>query len=125
VRNAAIAEGEVVLISGQAHDAEFLEDLAVAVRAAGAFPLLEHGSDRLSRRLFFDVPAKYDAQRNTLGLKLAEMIDVNIILADSLSEDLMAGADPARVAARGKAGEEVVNAFLEKGVRFVEIGNGF
>jgi leucyl aminopeptidase (aminopeptidase T) len=125
VRNAAIAEGEVVLISGQAHDAEFLEDLAVAVRATGAFPLLEQGSDRLSRRLFFDVPAKYDAQRNTLGLKLAEMVDVNIILADSLSEDVMAGADPARVAARGKAGEEVASAFLAKGVRFVEIGNGF
>jgi leucyl aminopeptidase (aminopeptidase T) len=125
VRNAAIAEGEVVLISGQSHDAAFLEDLAVAVRAAGAFPLLEQGSDRLSRRLFFDVPAKYDAQRNTLGLRLAEMIDVNIILADSLSEDVMAGADPQRVAARGKAGEEVAAAFLDKGVRFVEIGNGF
>jgi leucyl aminopeptidase (aminopeptidase T) len=125
VRNAAISEGEVVFISGQAHDAEFLEDLAVAVRAAGAFPLLEHGSDRLNRRLFFDVPAKYDAQENALGLKLAQLVDVDIILADGLVEDAMAGADPKRVAARGKAGEQVSNAFLEHGVRFVEIGNGF
>jgi leucyl aminopeptidase (aminopeptidase T) len=125
VHNAAISKGEVVLISGQAHDAEFLEDLAVAVRAVGAFPLLEHGSDRLSRRLFFDVPADYDEQENTLGLGLARLVNVNIILADGLSEDVMAGADPQRVAARGRAGEKVAAAFLEQGVRFVEIGNGF
>jgi len=51
VANAAVKEGDVVLVSGRASDAELLEDIAVAVRKVGAFPMVEHESDRLSKRL--------------------------------------------------------------------------
>lgn len=122
-QSAAVREGEIVLISGQAQDAELLEDIAVNVRKAGGFPLVTYGSDRLDKRLFFDVPEKYDAQADVLGGKLAGMVNVVITLSDAMSENLFEGADPKRLAARGKVGEPVAQAFMQNNVRTVELGN--
>jgi aminopeptidase len=121
-QSAAVKEGEVVYITGQPQDAELLEDIAVNVRKVGAFPLIEYGSDRLDKRLFFDVPEKYDAQPNALGRMLADNVDVVITVANSTSENLFEGADPKRMAVRGKANEPVMQAFMKK-VRNVELGN--
>jgi leucyl aminopeptidase (aminopeptidase T) len=121
--SAGVREGETVLISGRPHDAELLENLAVQVRRVGAFPLVTYSSDRLDKRLFFDVPARYDGQSDALGLQLAEMVDVLITLSNGTEETLFEGADPARMAARAKADEPVMQAFLRNNVRTVEIGN--
>jgi leucyl aminopeptidase (aminopeptidase T) len=121
-QSAAVKEGEVVLINGRMEDAELLEDIAVNVRKVGGFPFVEYGSDRLDKRLFFDVPDKYDTQANTLGSKLADMVDVVISVGNNSSENLLEGADPKRLATRGKTGEAVMQKFLRK-VRNVEIGN--
>jgi leucyl aminopeptidase (aminopeptidase T) len=125
VTAAAVKEGEVVLISGQARSAQLLEDIAVAVRSAGAFPLITYDSDRLAKRMFFDVPAKWDSQADSAGVKLAGIVDVTIGVTDGQSENLMEGADPKRLAERGRAGEEAAKAFLARKVRSVEVGNGF
>jgi len=121
-QSAAIREGDIVMIQGQARDAELLEDIAVNVRAAGGFPLVTYSSDRLNKRLFFDVPEKYDAQADALGSKLADIVDVVITLGNGTSENLLEGADPKRIAARTKADEPVVQKFLRR-VRTIEIGN--
>lgn len=121
-QSAAVQEGEVVLISGRPSDAELLENIAVNVRKAGGFPLVTYSSDRLSKRLFFDVPAKYDTQVDAVGSKLADIVDVNITLGNTTSENLFEGADPKRMAARGKADEAVMQKFLRR-VRTVEVGN--
>ena len=122
-QSAGVQEGEVVLISGRSQDAELMENIAVHVRKVGAFPLVTYSSDRLSKRMFFDVPEKYDSQVDTLDLKMAELADVSISLGNGLSENLFDGADPKRMAARGKAGEAVAQAFLKNNVRNVELGN--
>ena len=122
-QSAAVQEGDVVLIGGRMADAELMEDLAVAARKAGAFPLVTYSSDRLSRRMFFDVPAKYDSQSDALGLKLAEIADVTIEVSNATTENLFEGADPARVAARTQAFEPVQQAFARNNVRSVELGN--
>ncbi|MEO6366260.1 MAG: aminopeptidase, partial [Luteimonas sp.] len=122
-QSAGVKEGDIVMISGQSHDAELMENIAVNVRKVGGFPLIEYSSDRLAKRMFFDVPPQYDTQANTAGLKFAEMIDVNINVGNGMTQDLFAGADPARMAARGKANEAVGQAFLKNNVRTVEIGN--
>ncbi|HEV8695747.1 MAG TPA: aminopeptidase, partial [Lysobacter sp.] len=121
-QSAAIKEGEIVYITGRTQDAELLEDIAVNVRKVGGFPLIEYSSDRLDKRLFFDVPEKYDAQANALGRKLADNVNVVITVANATSENLFEGADPKRMAARGKANEPVMQAFAKK-VRNIEIGN--
>jgi leucyl aminopeptidase (aminopeptidase T) len=87
--------------------------------------MIVYTSDRLNKRMFFDVPAKYDAQPDALGMKLADLVDVTISIANGQSENLLAGADPKRLAARSMAGEPVSNAFLKRNVRSVEVGNGF
>ena len=121
-QSAAVKEGEIVLISGRPSDAELLEDLAVNVRKVGAFPLVTYSSDRLAKRMFFDVPEKYDTQMDAVGSKLADMVDVNISLGNNATENLFEGADPKRSAARGKADEPVMQKFL-RNVRTVELGN--
>ena len=125
VAAAAVKEGEVVAISGQAHSAQLVEDIAVQVRRVGAFPLVFYGSDRLAKRMFFDVPAKYDAQPDALDAKLVEIIDARIAVSDGMSQNLFEGADPKRMAARAKAGEPIAKVALKRNVRFVEVGNGF
>ncbi|MCM2335961.1 MAG: aminopeptidase [Pseudomonas sp.] len=120
---AAVKEGEVVWISGRPHDAELLENIAVHVRKVGGFPIVGYSSDRLAKRLFFDVPAKYDSQPDALGMAMADLIDVNISLGNAMSENLLEGADPARTAARGKADEATMQAFMRNRVRTVEVGN--
>ncbi|QNP41680.1 aminopeptidase [Lysobacter solisilvae (ex Woo and Kim 2022)] len=121
-QSAAVKEGEVVLITGRTSDAELLENIAVNVRKVGGFPLIEYGSDRLDKRMFFDVPDKYDTQASVLGSKLADMVNVVISVGNDATENLFEGADPKRLAARGKTGEPVMQKFLRK-VRNIEIGN--
>ncbi len=122
-QSAGVKEGEVVLINGQPTDAELLENLAVHVRKAGAFPIVSYFTDRLEKRMFFDVPAQYDAQQDEAALGLAGIADVLINVNNSTTENVLDGADPARLAARAKAGEAIGQAMLKRGVRTVEIGN--
>ncbi len=122
-QSASVKEGEIVLVTGRTRDCHLLENIAVEVRRVGAFPLVLYSSDRLSQRLFFDVPAKFDSQTDTMAMKLAGITDVVISLGNSSSENLFEGADPARLAARARADEPIGQAFLKNNVRTVEVGN--
>lgn len=123
VANAAVQEGNVVLITGRMQDAALMEDIAVASRKVGAFPMIEYSSDDLAKRMFFDVPAKYDTQTDAWGQKLAGVVDVIISLGNGTSENLFEGADPKRMAARGKANAGLAAMFMKEGVRNVDLGN--
>ena len=123
-QSAGVKEGEVVLISSGVENMELLENIAVQVRKAGGFPLITVGSDKLSKRMYTDVPEKYDSQVDQLDLKLAEVVNVTINVGRSSAEGLFADADPKRLAARAKASETVVDAYVKKNVRTVEVGNG-
>jgi aminopeptidase len=123
-QSAGVKEGEVVLISSGPENIELLEDVAVQVRKAGAFPLVTVSTDRMAKRMYTDVPEKYDSQTNRRDLKLADVIDVEITLGRESAEGLFADADPKRMAARAKAVEPVVEAYLKRGVRTVEVDNG-
>ena len=122
-QSAGVQEGEVVLINGQSGDGELLENLAVNVRKAGAFPIVLYDTDRLDKRMFFDVPAKYDTQQDKAAMGLMGLANAVIVIANGSSEDVFEGADPARTAARAKAGEAVNQAMLKRGVRTIELGN--
>lgn len=122
-QSAGVTDGESVLITGRLQDAELMEDLAVEVAKVGGYPMVEYSSDRLSRRLFFDVPETYDAREDALVAKLTEIFDVVISLGNGTSENLFEGADPKRMAARSKANEGIGEAMFRNGVRMVELGN--
>ncbi len=122
-QSAAVQAGDAVLITGRVQDAALMENIAVHVAKVGGFPLVTYSSDRLSKRLFFDVPAEYDSQIDALGAEMAKVIDVVINLGNATSENLFEGADPARMAARNKASEPVAQAFMNNNIRRVEVGN--
>ncbi|MFL6254864.1 MAG: aminopeptidase [Pyrinomonadaceae bacterium] len=123
-QSAAVKEGEVVWVSGGAENMELLENIAVQVRKAGAFPFITVGSDRLSKRMYTDVPEKYDSQTDQLDLKLAEVVNVTIAVDRNTDEKLFADADLKRLAVRAKANEGLEDAFFKHNVRSVEVGNG-
>jgi leucyl aminopeptidase (aminopeptidase T) len=121
---AGIKEAELVLIEGAPRDLELLQDLAVQVRKVGAFPLLQVGGDRLTRRLYDDVPEKFDAQEPKLGLRIAESFDAIIGLDDVDDPGNLKHVAPARQLARGAGGMAVAEAMNKRGVRRVYVGNG-
>src|SRR6201999_1541066 len=123
-QSANVKEGEVVLINSGPENVELLEDIAVQVRKAGAFPIVTIGTDRMSKRMYTDVPEKYDSQTEQGELKLAEMIDVSIFVGRQSAEGLFADATPKRLAARAKANESIQEAYYKNGVRAIEVDNG-
>ena len=78
----------------------------------------------MTKRLFFDVPQKFDTQADALGLKLADSFNVLIGLDSNLEEGVFADADPKWQAARATAGQPVQEAFLKRKVRQIAVGNG-
>ncbi|MFL6333734.1 MAG: aminopeptidase [Pyrinomonadaceae bacterium] len=123
-QSAGVKEGDIVLVSGGAENMELLEDIAVQVRKAGAFPLVTVGSDRMAKRMYTDVPEKYDSQADQVDLKLAEVVNAVIALDRNTDEKLFADADPKRIAARAKANEGTAEVYYKRNVRMVEVGNG-
>jgi leucyl aminopeptidase (aminopeptidase T) len=121
--SAGVKEGDIVQIIGGFHDKELLENLAVQVRKAGAFPLLTVTSDSMARRLFTDVPEKYDSQTPELRLKLAGTVNVTIEIDSRLTEDVLADVDPKRVIAQGVVTSAVQTESLKRKVRSVAVGN--
>lgn len=122
-QSAAIQEGDIVLVHGTTDNIELLEHVAVHVRQRGAFPLLTVTTDDLQRRMYDEVPAKYDKQTPELDLKLAAIADAVIMVSAEQNPDLLADVPAARLAARAKAFAEVYNAMLARNVRLVGFGN--
>jgi aminopeptidase len=122
-QSAGVKEGDIVLVAGGVRDFELLEDLNTDVRKVGAFPFLTVGSDRMLKKYYEEVPAKYDSQFPDLDSKIANMVGVVIGVDSSETEDALANAPKERVAAVGKAQEPIGDIFLKRNVRQVSIGN--
>lgn len=118
-----IQENDIVMISGGLQHAELLEDIAIQVRKIGAFPLVTFNSDRMNRRYFDEVPAKYDTQVPELDLKLATMIDAIITIPYSESSSVLADVPPKRLANVSRTFTPVNNLFRQRNVRSVNLGN--
>ena len=122
-QSAGVNEGDLVLVFGSDEDLPLLEDIAIEVRKRGASPLVSVGTERLRRRLYDEVPAKYDSQTPEMMSKLAGIVDV-IILTESGEGRTLEGVAPERIAARGKASVPVTELMRKRGIRTVALGNG-
>src|SRR2546427_10953961 len=101
-----------------------MEDLAIEAQKLGLQPVLSIWSERLIRRSYDEVPAKYDAQEQTLGMGMAKLFDGQIAIDFGETEGLLKGVPPERIAARSKANAPVFEAFLKRNTHFVNLGNG-
>ncbi len=123
-QSANVKEGEIVRISGSTRDMELLENIAIEVEKVGGHPLFTIGSERMAKKYYAEVPEKYDSQEPKLGMALAKIVNVNISVDSTETEDLLAGVPPARFAASAKAGQPVAAEYIKNKVRSVDIGNG-
>jgi leucyl aminopeptidase (aminopeptidase T) len=122
-QSAGVKQGDLVLIFGSDEDLPLLEDIAVEVRKQGASPLVSVGSNRLTRRMYDEVPAEYDSRTPGMAMQLAGIVDV-IINTESGEGRTLQGVDPKRIAAQGKASAPVGDLMRKRGVRTVALGNG-
>jgi leucyl aminopeptidase (aminopeptidase T) len=121
---AKIHEGEIVIITGGVREFELLENIAVNVRKMGAFPLITIGSDRITRRMYTDVPIKYDSQIPELSLKLLSFVTAIISVDYSETTGLLADIPPERFITIGKASAPVNELVANRNVKGVTLGNG-
>jgi len=124
VQAGMVKQGDKVLINGSVRDAALLEDIAVEVMKVGAHPLITLSSDRLLRRSYDEVPARFDNATSPVGKLLVDEFDVQINLDVGENEGVLAGVPMARRSARNKAGEPITDAFFKRRVRSVNLGNG-
>lgn len=122
-QNAGVKQGDLVLIFGSDEDLPLVEDIAVEVRKRGADPLVSVGTEKLSRRMYDEVPAQYDKQAPGVMMKLASVVDV-IILTENGEGRTLKGVPAERIAARGQAFTPVTELMRKRGVRTVALGNG-
>ena len=121
---ANIRFGESVWITGGTRDQQMLEDIAVEVRKLGAHPLITIGSDRLTRNLFTEVPAKFDTQEPSFAMTLAETVDAVISVDFTERLDLLADVPAERLTKQTKTFEPVHEKMRQRGVLQVHLGNG-
>ena len=122
-QSAGVGEGDIVMLTGDVADLPLLEDMAVEVMKVGGEPLVSIGTEKLTRRSYDEVPAKYDSKEPRLGKKLSDMVDV-FISTESGEGRTMKGVSPERMVARNKAFQPVMSQMQKRGVRFVSLGNG-
>src|SRR5207244_10193911 len=111
VTSTGLKEGQTVLISGSVRDAALMEDLAIEAQKLGLQPVLSIWSERLIRRSYDEVPAKYDAQEQTLGMGMAQSFDGQIAIDFGETEGWLKGVPPERTAARSTPKAAGVDAF--------------
>jgi aminopeptidase len=122
-QSAGVREDEVVQLFGSPEDLPLLNELAVEVRKRGAHPLIVIGDDKTDRRMFDEVPAKYDTQAPKAVLGLIKLIDVAISTEFGEGRTFK-GASPERQAARARTFQPVMATMRQRGVRAVSLGNG-
>jgi len=113
-----------VMVSGGIRDWQLLQNIALETMKAGGQPMITMGGDELTRRSYDEVPASYDSTPQTLGLGLTNLIDAQIVVEVPDSDNVLAGVAAERIAARNAADTPVGQAFLRRGVRLVDLGNG-
>jgi aminopeptidase len=122
-QSAGVEEGEVVELFGSPEDLPLLNEMAVEVRKRGAHPLVIVGDEKTGRRMYDEVPAKYDSQEPKAVLGVVKMIDV--LIGTEFGEGRTLKGVPAdRQAAQAKAFQQVFPIMQRRGVRTVTLGNG-
>jgi leucyl aminopeptidase (aminopeptidase T) len=121
---AAIHENDIVLIRGSSHDSDLLDDIAIAVRKRGAFPILHTPSERLARRLHEDLPKDAESQIDPVEAQLAAMVTAIISIDSDDNPTLLNHISPARLAVASRAQNALDQLMFRRNVRRVSLGRG-
>ena len=111
-------------MAGGPKDFELLENIAANVSKVGGNPVLSFSSDRRTRRLWTEVPEKYDTQSREPWIKLLSLFSAGIYISYNEDEALLADIPAERLMAVGKADAVIEEALQKKNFRGVYLGNG-
>ncbi|MBI2263753.1 MAG: aminopeptidase [Armatimonadetes bacterium] len=101
-----VKPGEVVLVHFGNHAFPLAEEVAVAIRASGGFPLLSVTTDSLQKRLILDVPEEYLRQPPNHWIRWADDISATLMLGGLDDPQALADVPESRWALLSKAGKE-------------------
>jgi leucyl aminopeptidase (aminopeptidase T) len=118
-----VRPGEAVQVTTDLSDPALVEEVAVALRRAGAFPFIVYDSPRLGRRILEETPEPYLALTPEYQIRLLRVIDAAINLAPPAPPDLLARVPEHRMALVRKANEPVAERMQASSLRSVTLGN--
>ncbi len=121
-RQLRIESGELVRIIGGPHNLELVEEIAVAVRKRGAFPMVEVIWASLAKRLTNEIPDDILRRSGPHLPDIEKMVDCSISVAPIADPAALAGIDPEKGRIRAEAGKAVHEASVAKGARRIGIG---
>jgi leucyl aminopeptidase (aminopeptidase T) len=114
---------EAIQVTTDLSNPALVEEVAVAIRKAGAFPLIVYDSPKLSRRILAETPEPFLARTPEYQIKMLRVIDAAINLPAPTSPALMAQIPEHRVALVRKAFEPVAERLQSSPQRIVSLGN--
>jgi len=117
-----VRDNEVILINGGIHNFELVENIAVDVRKAGAFPVVMARTDRLEKRIIEEVDIEYLERTKEYYLRWLEDID-GLINVDSYEDPRsMSRLPEEKVGATRKANRPINDKFQEEKIRWTAMG---
>lgn len=122
----AVKEGDLVVVSGSRADADLLEELYIQIRKRGGQPLvtLFPGSD-LDKRIWAEVPPKYDGLSPRASMHVAMLADLTInVEGDGPAPAVLADLPQERITSATKANRVVEQISQSRGVPAINLGNG-
>jgi leucyl aminopeptidase (aminopeptidase T) len=119
----AIRPGEAVQLTTDLSDPALVEEVALAIRRAGAFPLIVYDSPRLARRILEETPEPYLAATPEYQIRMLRVVDAAINLAPPAPPDLLARIPEHRLALVRKANEPVAERMQGSPLRSASLGN--
>lgn len=114
---------ETVQVSTDLGNPALVEEVAVAIRRAGAFPHIVYQSPRLARRILEETPELYLARTPEYQIRMLRVIDATINLEPAESPEILAAVPEHRLALVRKASEPVSERAQSSPMRSVSLGN--
>ncbi len=121
-RQLRIRPGEVVRVTGGPHNLAFVEEIVLAVRKQGAFPMVEITWASVARRLTNEIPDALLRRAAPHLPEIEKIVDCSISVAPIDDPALLAGLDPEKSRLRAEAGMAAREASVAKGARRIGIG---
>lgn len=117
-----VKEGEVILVNGGIHNFELVENIAVNIKKAGAFPVVMARTDRLEQRSVNEVDMEYLERTPEYYIRWLEDID-GMISVDAMKDPrILATLPEEKIGAVRNGGRPVNNKFQEEKIRWTGIG---
>jgi len=119
----AVQPDETIQVNTDLSNPALVEELAVAIRKAGAFPHIVYGTTRMNRRILEETPETHLSRTPEYQIKMLRVVDAMINLPGLDGPQAFASLPEHRLALVRKAAAPVAERFQSSRTRSVSLGN--